>query len=185
MELSSIKSNRWNNAAKYGLLLGLIPSAYLFISHLQLNLNLSGTFASFLGLLFWVAKFVGCIALMKYAMKNFACANTEAKKSDLFKLGALMALFSAFVFAVVTVADQVCIFPEYYQSIYAAFIDECSKVMQPQQIEEIKDIVADAPKYSFIGTFLYCLIYGTILSFILSRNILPKNPVNNCKPDDQ
>lgn len=184
MELSSIKSNRWNNAAKYGLLLGLIPSAYLFISHLQLNLNLSGTFASFLGLLFWVAKFVGCIALMKYAMKNFACANTEAKKSDLFKLGALMALFSAFVFAVVTVADQVYIFPEYYQNMYAAVISEYSKVLQPQQVDELKAVIVDAPKYSFIGTFIYCFIYGTILSFILSRTILPKNH-NNCKTEDQ
>ena len=184
MELSSIKSNRWNNAAKYGLLLGLIPSAYLYLSHLLINLNLSGTFAFLLGLALWIAKFIGCIALMKHVMTAFAGANTEATKSDIFKLGVLMALFSAFVFAVVTVADQVYIFPEYYQNMYAAVISEYSKVLQPQQVDELKAVIVDAPKYSFIGTFIYCFIYGTILSFILSRTILPKNH-NNCKTEDQ
>lgn len=175
MEQDIIRSNRWNEAARYGIILGLIPAAYLYLSHLQVSIGEAGLFISIIGLVAWIAKFVGCIMLMRYVMNKFAYANPEATKGDLFKLGALMAVFSALIYSAVTVADQMYIFPEYYQSIYAVAVEEYSKILPTDQIEELKGMLVNAPKISFFITFIYCAVYGTILSFVLSRITPTKN----------
>lgn len=145
----------------------------------------TGFISSALGFILWAAKFTGCIMLMKYVMNKFAAANPSATNSDVFKLGTLMAMLSALVYSVVTVADQIYIFPEYYQSIYAAMIEEYAKVLPAASVDEIKELLVSAPKIAFVGTFIYCFLFGTILSLILSRNIPPQNPFSNYKPDEQ
>ena len=119
------------------------------------------------------------------AMMKFVHCNPESTNTDTFKLGAKIALLSALVFAVITVADQLYIFPEYYQTIYSAALEEYAKILPAEQVKEIKDMLVQAPKISFFGTFLYCAAYGTVLSFILSRNIPSRNPFNNDKPQEQ
>ena len=52
----------WNTAAKAGLALGLVSSAYMFIT--QLMAEASGFLISIVSLLLWAAKFGGCIWLM-------------------------------------------------------------------------------------------------------------------------
>lgn len=185
MEPNNIRISRWNEASRQGLLLGLIPAAYLYIGHIQVAIGAAGFFSSLIGIILWVAKFVGCIMIMKHVMKKFESAHPSATNSDIFKLGVLMAMFSALFFSVITVADQVYIFPEYYQSVYAMTLQEYAKVWPADKVDELKELLLDAPKISFIGTFIYCFIYGTILSFILSRNIPSSDPFNNYKIDEQ
>ena len=185
MEQNTIHSNSWNDAAKYGLVLGLISVAYLYFGHLQVNLGQTGMFSVAIGLIAWAAKFMGCIKLMKYAMTRFVLNNPEATNTDTFKLGAKMALLSALVFSVISIADQLYIFPEYYQSIYAALMEEYAKILPAEQIKEIKNMLVNAPKIAFIGTFIYCTTFGTVLSFILSRTTPSKNPFIKNTTDEQ
>ncbi len=145
----------------------------------------TGFISSALGFILWAAKFVGCIKLVKYVMIKFASANPSATNSDIFKLGTLMAMLSALVYSVVAVADILYIFPEYYQGVYAAMIEEYSQVLPAASVDEIKEVLLNAPKITFVGTFLYCFLFGTVLSLILSRNIPPQNPFSNYKPDEQ
>ena len=185
MEQGTIRSDRWNEAAKYGLIFGAIPAAYLYLGHIQVALGISGAFASILGFILWAAKLTGCIMLMKYVMRKFYLKHPESVASDIFRLGVLIALLSALVYSVVAVADILYVFPEYYDAVYTAVIEEYAKVLPAQQIDDIKTILADAPKFTFIGNFIYCFLFGTILSFILSRNILSKEPFHNYKQDEQ
>lgn len=185
MEQNLIRSNSWNEASKYGLILGFISAAYLFLGHLQMNLGQTGFFSIVISFVIWTAKVVGCIMLMKHAMTKFVLDNPEAINSDTFRLGAKMALFSALIFSVITVADQLYLFPEYYQSIYDAQLQEYAKVLPADKVQEIKELLVDAPKISFIGTFIYCIAYGTVVSFIISRNVPSTNPFNSYKPDEQ
>lgn len=177
MEQSTIRSNRWNEAARYGLVFGAISSAYMFLGHLQIQ----GIF----GFLLWAAKFVGCIKLMKYAMRKFSTDNPSAVRSDIFKLGALIAVLSALVYSAVAVADMLYIFPEYYQTAYATMIEQAAQTLPAQQIEEMKAMLADIHQYTFIGNFIYCSLFGVVLSFILSRSIPQQDPFRNYKPDEQ
>lgn len=185
MEQDVIRINRWNMAGKYGLVFGLISVAYLYYGHLTVVLGMTGFVSSALGFIIWAAKFVGCIKLMKYCMNRFAIDNPSATNSDTFKLGVLIAMFSAVVFSVVTVADHLYIFPEYYQSLYGAMLKEWSQLLPADRIAEMKDMFADAHKIAFVGTFIYCFLFGTVLSLILSRNIPSKDPFHNYKPDEQ
>jgi hypothetical protein len=95
MEPNNIRISRWNEASRQGLLLGLIPAAYLYIGHIQVAIGATGFFSSLIGIILWVAKFVGCIMIMKHVMKKFESAHPSATNSDIFKLGVLMAMFSA------------------------------------------------------------------------------------------
>lgn len=185
MEQSTIRSNRWNEAARYGLVFGAISAVYLYLGHLQGILGLSGFFGNLIGFLLWAAKFTGCIMLMKHAMRQFAATNQGVTNSDTFKLGMLISMLSALVFAIVTVADQLYIFPEYYQGIYDIMLEEYAKILPADQMSQITEMIADMPKYSFFGQFIYCFGYGTVLSLILSRNIPSKDPFQNYKPDEQ
>ena len=87
---------------------------------------------------------------------------------------------SALVFSTFVVADIMYISTEYYQTAYTTIITEMSKTLPAQNVEEMKNMLVDLPKYTFIGNFIYCSLYGIVLSFILSRNIPSQNPfINN------
>lgn len=175
MEQSIIRSNRWNEAARYGIILGLIPAAYLYLGHLQIYIGTAGLVTSTITIVAWMAKFAGCIMLMRHVMNKFAYTNPDDTRTDLFKLGALLAVFSALVYSTIAVVDQLYVFPEYYQSIYAIAVEEYSKVLPSEQIEELTGMLANAHKISFFITFIYCALYGTVLSLILSRITPTKN----------
>ena len=185
MEQNTIRSNRWNEAARYGLIFGGISSAYIYMDRLLVLLGLTGTFGSLLSFVLWAAKFVGCIKLMKYAMRKFSQDNPSAERSDIFRLGRNIAVLSALVFSTFAVADIMYISTGYYQAAYTAIITEMSKTLPAQNVEEMKNMLVDLPKYTFIGNFIYCSLYGIVLSFILSRNIPSQNPFNNNNPDEQ
>lgn len=185
MEQSTIRSNMWNEAAKYGLIFGAISTAYLYTGHLLAALGVSGSFGSVLGFALWAAKFVGCIKLMQHVMRKFKGDNPGADRSDIFKLGALIAALSALVYSIVTVADMLYIFPEYYRTVYGIVIEEYAKILPAHQMEDLKMMLTEAPKFSFIGNVIYCTIFGTVLSFILSRSYPPKYYSDIHKPDEQ
>lgn len=177
MEQSTIRSNRWNEAARYGLVFGAISVAYFYIGHLQIP--------GILGFVLWAVKFVGCIKLMQYVMRKFASANPAAGRPDIFRLGVLIAVLSALVFSTVAVADMLYFFPEYYQAAYSTILEQYSKTLPVRQLEDLKTMLTDMPKFTFIGNLIYCSLFGIVLSFILSRNIPPQDPFHNHKPDEQ
>lgn len=180
MEQNTIRSNRWNEAARYGLIFGGISSAYIYLGRLMVALELTGTFGSILSFVLWAAKFIGCIKLMQYAMQKFSLENPSAERSDIFRLGRNIAVLSALVFSTFTLADLMYISTEYYQEACTTIITEMSKTLPAQNVEEMKNMLVDLPKYTFIGNFIYCSLYGIVLSFILSRNIPSQNPfINN------
>lgn len=185
MEQGTIRSDRWNEAAKYGLIFGAISAAYLYLGHIQVALGVSGAFASILGFVLWAGKLTGCIMLMKHVMGKFYLKHPESVTSDIFRLGVLIALLSALVYSVVTVADMLYVFPEYYDAVYTAVIEEYAKVLPAQQVDELRTVLVYAPKFTFIGNFIYCFLFGTILSLILSRNTHSKDPFRNYKQDEQ
>ena len=41
------------------------------------------------------------------------------------------------------------------------------------------------PQITFFSNLIYCFVFGTVLSYILSRNIPSRDPFANYKPDQQ
>jgi hypothetical protein len=69
MEQNVIRRNLWTTAGQAGLVFGAISSAYLFLNQFLGTSDIPGFISSIAGTILWLAKFGGCILLMKFYMK--------------------------------------------------------------------------------------------------------------------
>lgn len=176
----SDKSILLNGAARAGLVLGGVSIAGMLLSWLLGKIGTGGdnrgvmVLISFLNTLLWVAKFVGCIYLMRIFMLKFSANDPEAGNGRVFRFGMLTSLLSAIVYSAFYMAYLMFIEPE---SINMALdILRESSMMDRNSLEAIEQLAPVMPTYAFFTNLAYCFVYGTVLSAILSRNIPPRNP---------
>ena len=131
----------------------------------------------------WIAKFAGCIFLMKFFMKKFHAANPEATNKDVFRMGALTALLSAFFFASLQFVDMSYLSVEFYASQYETVMQQYSSVMDSNSMSMLEKFIDRLPQFTFFWTLIYCTAYGSVLASILSRNIPNKDPFADYKPE--
>ena len=170
------KNSIWESAGKAGLVLGGVSVAYMLIT--MLTGKLAGNGPAFLlgllNILLWLAKFCGCIFLMRYFILKFAQSDPMVDSSRAFRFGTLTALLSALIYAASYLA-------------YASFIDpgmfvEALEVLQDNPMidsntmSQIEEIMPKMPTYAFFGNLIYCWLFGTILAAIFSRSIASSNP---------
>ena len=60
-----------------------------------------------------------------------------------------------------------------------------SQFMDSNTMAQMDKMMTKMPQITFFSNLIYCFIFGTILSLILSRNIPNKDPFANYKPDEQ
>ena len=166
MEQNAIRRNLWNSAGKAGLLLGLLSSVYLFINQWTTSAGISGFPGVLLNIVLWCAKFGGCIMLMMYFMKKFVAENPEADNSKTFRFGMAAALLSALIYSAVSFANVAFISADFFA-------------------EQMDKMLAKMPQITFFSNLIYCFIYGTVLSAILSRNIPSRDPFADYRPEEQ
>lgn len=167
-----------NGAAKAGLVLGGVSIAGMLLSWLlgKVGSDSRGAIVivSVLNTLLWVAKFVACIFLMRLFMRKFSFSEPEADNSRVFRFGMLTALLSALVYSAFYMAYLMFIDPD---SINMALdILRENPMMDSNSLAKMEEMAPMMPTYAFFTNLIYCFIYGTILSAILSRNIPPRNP---------
>ena len=190
MTEKTLRKNMWESAGYAGLALGLVSVVYMYINNflgravIETPENASGLY-EILGLVFWAAKFTGCIILMKFFMKKFSASYPEATNKDVMKMGIATALLSAFLYSAVQFADMAYFQADYYNAVFASALKEMPK-MDMNTMNQIREIIDMIPQISFVINLLYCFVYGAILSMILSRNIPNNDPFANYnKPDEQ
>ena len=61
---------------------------------------------------------------------------------------------------------------------YAQFMDSNS-------LSQMDKMLAKMPQITFFSNLIYCFIYGTVLSAILSRNIPSRDPFADYRPEEQ
>ena len=177
------KKNIWDAASRPGLALGLVSVAYLYIGNILNSSGLSAGVVSLIGVPLWIAKFAGCIFLMKFFMNKFHTDYPEATNKDVFRMGALTALLSAFFFASLQFIDMAYLSVEFYAEQYEVVMQQYSSLMDSNSLGMIKKFMDVLPQFTFVWTLIYCTVYGTVLSSILSRNIPSKDPFADYKPE--
>ena len=185
MEQNLLRRNLWNTAGKAGLALGGASSVFLLISHAMTSLELPGFVSSVISFAMWAAKFGGCIWLMAFFMKKFVAENPEADNSASYRFGMASAFLSALIFAAVTFADVAFISADMYSEMKVLMMQEMSSLMDSNTAEMMEKTFDNLPQYMFFANLIYCFLYGTVLSAILSRNIPSRNPFADYKPEDQ
>ena len=183
MEQNIIRNDMWNTAAKAGLVLGSISTAYMFI--LQWIAGAPGFISSLLSMILWAAKFSGCIWVMKFYMKRFAAEHHDISNKDTFNFGMATALLSAFVYAAASFANIAYISGDAVVEQLNLSIQQMSSMMDSNSMAMMESFMQKLPQFTFFSNLIYCTAFGTVLSFILSRNIPDRDPFANHKPDQQ
>ena len=185
MEQNVTQKNMWNTAGKAGLILGLASTSYLFMTQFIGQTEMPAFVNSILGFVLWAAKFIGCIWIMKFFMKKFVAENSTVSNSGTFRLGMAMAILSALVYSAAAFANVAFISPELFEEQMDMVMQQMGSMMDSNTQSLLETYMENLAQITFISNLIYCFVFGTILSFILSRNIPSKDPFAEYKPDEQ
>ena len=175
----------WDSASKTGLILGAISTAYMFISQFLGNIQMNTFIMTLLSLLLWAAKFGGGIWALAYFMKKFARENDKADNSSTFRFGLIASLLSSLIFAAANFANIGYISADLYQTQMEQVMQMMSSQFDSNTLTAMQETIQNLPQMMFWYNLIYCIIFGTILSYILSRNIPSRNPFADLKPNEQ
>lgn len=171
----------WESAGMPGLILGLVPCAYTLLNMLFNNSgeSVAGNFLStILAFILWLAKFVGCIWLMKYFMQKFANQHPGIDMKTVFRFGMITALLSALICSVFSFVMTVYINPEQVQEAIDLVMESYSSMLDSNSMTMMESIMSNYATIQFFTNIVYCFLYGTIISRLLSGKIVPSTPFN-------
>lgn len=175
-----IKKTTWDYAGKAGLALGAVSSVY-FAANSLISSAFSGVWSSLVILVLWGLKFYLCIWLLKNFMKIFARRNPEAGNPDTLRFGIFTALLSSLVYSAFYLAWVTFIQPD----IFTDAVQKVASSMPADALSQMQDMMDKMPKLTFFANLIYCFLFGTVLSAILSRNIPSQDPFENQEEAEQ
>jgi len=156
----------WNEAAKAGAWLGAVSIGCLLLKE---GAVLSGS--SFLiqaaTIILWAVEFFGCILLMKKLMLDMRDRYEGVKIEHTYTLGKRAALLSGLLLASAQALIIMLMPPEAIDEMLSQFTGSLTAA----QKESVEGMMDSLPLITFIFQWLYCYLYGTVLSSILSRYI--------------
>lgn len=156
----------WNEAAKAGAWLGAVSIGCLLLKE---GAVLSGS--SFLiqaaTIILWAVEFFGCILLMKKLMLDMRDRYEGVKIEHTYTLGKRAALLSGLLLASAQALIIMRMPPEAIDDMLSQFTGSLTAA----QKESVEGMMDSLPLITFIFQWLYCYLYGTVLSSILSRYI--------------
>lgn len=159
----------WSAAARDGLILSLVTVVVITLQML--------TKSAFLNMLLWTVKTVGSIWILSIMMKKSALSRPAGST---FKYGFMVCLCSSVVCAVYNLLLYGFIFPEYPAEVIEATMQALNTSAIPN-FEEVSDMMArvedNYAQIQCVSIFLWCTLYGLIVSAILSRSTSPKRDI--------
>lgn len=180
------KKSIWTEAGNAGLVLGGVSILYMAANWLlgkcqTENVALS-MLTSLMSLALWAAKFYACIKLMQTFMLKFSEANPDADNSDTFRFGSLTGILSAVVYSAAYLAYMQFIAPGMLEQSLDAMRE--MPLMDAETLSRMEMMMPKLPAITTIVNLIYCSIFGTVLSAILSRNIPSRNPFEGGKTEE-
>ncbi len=180
----------WNEAAKAGFLLGAVSIGCLALKELA---TLSGS--SFLlqaaAIILWAVEFFGCILLMKKVQLDLRDKYQGVKMEDTYKLGRRAALLSGLLLA----SAQTLLILKMPQEEMTAFVSQMTSALpalSSSEKEQLDGMLDKLPVITFFSQWIYCFLYGTVLSAVMSRYIFVQKlfgdtfpPQEDNTPDEQ
>ena len=174
----------WEEAGKAGLALGLVSTAYLFISQYLTAAELPALVSMIVNVALWTGKFAGCIWLMMFFMKRFAKTDAKIDNSATFRFGFAAAFLSAIVYAAASFANTAFISADMINEQMNLIMQQMAPALDSNTMGQMDDLMSKLPQMTFFSNLFYCTVYGGVLSFILSRNIPDRNPFANNTSDE-
>ena len=183
MEQKALRKTLWEEAGKAGLALGAVSSAYLFMTQFIGNIEMPAVVTMLVNTVLWAAKFGGCIWLMMFFMKKFCKQHPSVGNGTTYRLGLAISVLSALVYAAASFANTAFISADIINENMNLVMEQMAPMMDSNSMNQMDEIMSKLPQITFFSNLFYCIIYGSILSFILSRNIPSKNPFADNKSE--
>lgn len=165
--------------------MGLISTASMFISQAMSTAQMPAIAVSAIGFVLWAAETGGCIYLMHLYMKKFSAACPEADNRATFRMGMATAFLSALVYSAASFANIAFISADYYAEQFDMMMQQMAPMMDSNTATVMDKMLSSMPQITFISNLIYCFLFGTVVSAILSRNIPSRDPFADYKPDQQ
>ena len=183
MEQKTLRGTLWEEAGKSGLVLGAVSSAYLFLTQFLGNAQMPTFLSMVITTVLWIAKFGGCIWLMMYFMKKFAAQNPGIENNTTYRFGLAASVLSALVYAAASFANTAFFSADMIAENMNLLMEQMAPMMDMNSTSQLEEMMSKLPQITFFSNLFYCIIYGSALSFILSRNIPNKNPFADNKSE--
>lgn len=182
---STNKKTIWNYAGTAGLLLGLISTASMFLGQVASTMTESSSaLGLLLGMILWCAETGGCIYLMYFFMKKLA-EDPSVDNSKTFKMGVATAFFSALVYSAASFANIAYISADLYTEQMQMVIQQMGSVMDSNTRSMFNKMMENLPQITFFSNLIYCFLFGTVASLIISRMVPGKDPFADYKPKEE
>ena len=89
---------------------------------------------------------------------------------------------SALAYAAASIANVAFISPDLFTEQMDLVMQQMAPMMDSNTQSMLEKYFEVLPQITFVSNLIYCFIYGTVLSFILSRNIPSTDPFADFKP---
>ncbi|MGM9741871.1 MAG: DUF4199 domain-containing protein [Candidatus Cryptobacteroides sp.] len=171
----------WNEGSKYGLYLGAATGIFIFLN--MITTSMSGGSAGLkmlavaLNAGLWLLKFIGCLWLMRFFMLRFVMDHPSAGNRHTFRLGVIIALTSALVYSGINLLNICVISPDNIKEAVDTLMQTYTSIgaFSDSEMIAVEKMLGWYPQIAFFSNFIYCFIYGTVVSLIFSGSIPPKD----------
>ena len=164
----------WNEAGRVGFVFGGFSSLCLLLKE-GAALTGSNFLVTAAAVILWAVEFFGCILLMKKYMLDLRDKYDGASIEDVYHFGRRVALLSGLILAAVDAFITMKLPPETVENVVSELSTAVSSQFGSGYVGEVGRFVDTLPLYTFIGQWLYCFLYGSLLSAIMSRYIFMQN----------
>lgn len=163
----------WHSAGIPGVVLAAVSTAYLLINFQLTQHPFTGS--TVLVFCLDLAKIVACIWLMYRFLTKFKEDYEEATVFDVKRLGKWIALLSALIFAALSMALNM-MHPELVEEAFDTLLQTAGDNLDRNSLDAMEKMQNYYPQIVFVSQFIYCSLFGWILSAILARKVAPVNP---------
>ena len=178
----------WNEAGRVGFVFGGFSSLCLVLKE-GAALTGSNFLVTAAAIILWAVEFFGCILLMKKYMLDLRDKYDGATIEDVYHFGRRVALLSGLILAAVDAFLIMKMPQETVESVVSELNTAVASKMGAGYEGDVGRVVDNLPLYTFIFQWLYCFLYGSLLSAIMSRYIFLQGPFqgggDNHQTDDQ
>ena len=175
----------WNEAGRVGFVFGGFSSLCLLLKE-GAALTGSTFLVQAAAIILWAVEFFGCILLMKKYMLDLRDKFDGVTVEDTYRFGRRVALLSGLILAAVDAILIMKMPQDTVESVVTELNTAISTKMGAGYEGEIGRFVDKLPLYTFIGQWIYCFLYGSLLSSIMSRYLYVQDAFNDPgdSPDD-
>jgi len=174
-----------NQAGMAGAAFGTISAAWVFLSILMSKNPVAAKFSIVVDL----GKTVGLVYLMIFFMKKLASDFESVTNRDTRAYGRWIALFSALITGIATFVAYEIVFPGYVTTTMDTVYQTLGSTLDSNSRTLLEKYEENFGMIACFSTMIWCLIYGLVLSAIVSARIPKPDPFQNFRtpqtPDEQ